>query len=146
VTVAALARELRDGGPPPGLAAISFDDGMRNNYTSALPILQGLGVTATVYVATDFIGGRSPWIGSGGDGEMLAESELGELVAAGWEIGAHTLSHADLSVLDYDSCRAEIEQGRDELQRITGVEVETLAYPFGRYGPAALRTPACAPP
>jgi peptidoglycan/xylan/chitin deacetylase (PgdA/CDA1 family) len=138
VTVAELAHELRGGPPPAGLAAISFDDGLRNNYTTALGILQLLGVTATVYVAVDFIGGHSPWIGPGGDGEMLVEAELGELVRAGWEIGAHTVSHPDLSILDYGSCRAEIEQGRDVLQRITGVPVETLAYPFGRYGPAAI--------
>lgn len=138
VTVAQFADELHDGEPPVGLAAISFDDGMRNNYTTALPILQSYGVPATVYVVVDLIGGRSPWIGPGGDGEMLAESELIELHRAGWEIGAHTLSHPDLSILDYGACRAQIEGGRDALARITGAQIETFAYPFGRYGTAAL--------
>ena len=39
-TVAELARQAGGGSPPPGLAAVSFDDAMRNNLTTALPIIQ----------------------------------------------------------------------------------------------------------
>jgi peptidoglycan/xylan/chitin deacetylase (PgdA/CDA1 family) len=138
VTVAELAR-LADGGTPPaGCAAITFDDGLRNNHTTALPILRERGIAATVYVTTGFIGKRNPWIGRGGDGEIMGEAELRELAAAGWEIGGHTLTHADLSLLGYEDCRKEIEGGCLELERIAGVRVQTFAYPFGRYGPQAI--------
>jgi peptidoglycan/xylan/chitin deacetylase (PgdA/CDA1 family) len=139
VTVAELARRAGGGVPEPGLAAITFDDGMRNNRSVALPILQEYGIPATVYVTIGFLGGVSPWIGSQADGAIMEASELRELAAAGWELGAHTMTHADLSTLDYDACRKEIEDGRDALERIAGVEVTTFAYPFGRYGEAALR-------
>ncbi|MGH2884345.1 MAG: polysaccharide deacetylase family protein, partial [Solirubrobacteraceae bacterium] len=49
-----------------------------------------------------------------------------------------TMTHPDLSELDYDRCLSEIESSRDALARITGARIETFAYPFGRYGPAAV--------
>jgi peptidoglycan/xylan/chitin deacetylase (PgdA/CDA1 family) len=138
VTLAELARRAAGGTPEPGLAAVTFDDGMRNNHTTALPILSEYGIPATVYVTIGFIGGTSPWIGPGGDGAIMDEPELRELAGAGWELGAHTMTHADLSTLDYEACLREIEDSRIELERIGGVKVETFAYPFGRYGPEAL--------
>ncbi len=138
VTLAELARRAGGGDPPPGLAAITFDDGMRNNHSVALPILSEYGIRATVYVTIDFIGGFSPWIAAGADGAMMEAPELRDLVAAGWELGAHTMTHPDLSTMDYDECRREIEGGRDALEELAGAEIETFAYPFGRYGAAAL--------
>jgi peptidoglycan/xylan/chitin deacetylase (PgdA/CDA1 family) len=137
VTVAELARLAAGGEPPAGYAAISFDDGLRNNYTTALPILSSYGIAATVYVTIGFIGGISPWIGAKSDNRMLSEDEVRALASAGWELGAHTLSHPDLATLDYDACRREIEESKTALERIAGTPVETFAYPFGRYGPAA---------
>jgi peptidoglycan/xylan/chitin deacetylase (PgdA/CDA1 family) len=138
VTLAELAARANGGVPEPGLAAVTFDDGMRNNHTVALPILREYGIPATVYVTIGFIGGVSPWIRSPIDGAIMAAPELRELAAAGWELGAHTMTHADLSTLDYDGCRKEIEDSRAALEQIAGVDVQTFAYPFGRYGQAAI--------
>jgi len=138
LTMTELARRAGGGVPEPGLAAVTFDDGMRNNHALALPILNEYRIPATVYVTIGYIGGDSPWIGAGGDGAMMSEPELRDLAAAGWELGAHTMTHPDLSALDYDTCRREIEESRDALERIADVQVLTFAYPFGRYGPAAL--------
>ena len=137
-TVADLADRLGPDGPPPGLAAVSFDDGLRDNYTTALPLLRAYGIPATVYVSVGFIGGQNPWVGPGLPGEMLSEEEIRALVSEGWEIGAHTMTHADLSALDYARCKSEIERSRDALEDITGQSIRTFAYPFGRYGPAAI--------
>ena len=111
---------------------------MRNVLTTGMPILSELGIPATVYAPSGWLGGTSPWISPGDDGEILSEAELRQIAAAGWEIGAHTVTHADLSVLDYDRCREEIDRSRDALQQVSGVPVETFAYPFGRYGRAAV--------
>jgi peptidoglycan/xylan/chitin deacetylase (PgdA/CDA1 family) len=139
VTMSALARMANGGAPPPGYAVVTFDDGFRNNHTTALPILSERGIPATAYVTTGFIDGSSPWIGGGGDSAMMSEAQLREVVAAGWELGGHTMTHADLSLLDYDGCRQEIGQGVAELERMTASPVQTFAYPYGRYGQAALR-------
>lgn len=138
VTVAELVRRAGGGTPPPGLAAVSFDDGMRNNRTVALPILRERSISASVYVATGFLGGRSPWVAPPADGEILEASELPELVAAGWEIGAHSVTHPDMAVLDGAACRREMEESRATLEELTGTRVETFAYPFGSYGPEAV--------
>jgi peptidoglycan/xylan/chitin deacetylase (PgdA/CDA1 family) len=138
VTVAKIARLAAGGEPPAGYAAISFDDGLRNNYTTALPILNSYGIAATVYVTIGFIDGVSPWIGAKNDNRMLSETEIRELASAGWELGAHTMSHPDLSMLDYDACRHEIEESKTALEAIGGAPVETFAYPFGRYGSSAI--------
>jgi peptidoglycan/xylan/chitin deacetylase (PgdA/CDA1 family) len=139
VTMAQLARLAGGDTPPPGYAAVTFDDGLSNNHTVALPILRARGIPATVYVTIGFIGKSSPWIGAGGDGAVMTETQLRDLVAAGWELGGHTMTHPDMSTLDYEGCRREIEDGRSELERITSTRVETFAYPFGRYGAAALQ-------
>ena len=65
VTVAELAERAAGGTPPPGLATLSFDDGLEDNHRVLLPILREAGVPATVYVTTGFIGRSNPWRGSG---------------------------------------------------------------------------------
>jgi peptidoglycan/xylan/chitin deacetylase (PgdA/CDA1 family) len=138
VTVAELARRADGGVPPPGLAAVSFDDGLRNNLTTALPILNTFDVPATVYVPSGWIGRRNPWIAAGAGNETVSKDELRQLASAGWEIGSHTVDHADLATLDYAGCRDQIERDRIALQTIVRKPVETLAYPYGRYAEAAI--------
>ena len=137
VTVAELVRAAGGGSPPPGLAAVSFDDAMRSTLTTALPILQELGIRASLYVPTDWLGGTNPWI-SGPYAAILNADELRELAAAGWELGGHTVTHPDLATLEYDGCVREIEGSCNALEEILGAPVETFAYPFGSYGPAAV--------
>jgi peptidoglycan/xylan/chitin deacetylase (PgdA/CDA1 family) len=138
VTVAELARLAAGGEPPPGYAAISFDDAMHSVYTVAWPTLSELGIRATVYVTVGFIGGTSPWIAPASDNRVMAEREILELLAAGWELGAHTLTHPDLATLDYEAARHEIEGSKRALEQLGGEGVETFAYPFGSYGPESL--------
>lgn len=137
VTVAEFARIAGGGEPPPGYAAISFDDGMEDNLSLALPILRELGVPATVYVTTGLIGKANPWLETPEPTRMMTAAELETLVAAGWELGAHTVTHPDMSTLGYEDCLREMTESRDEIERLTSARVETFAYPFCRYGPEA---------
>ncbi|MEA2494309.1 MAG: hypothetical protein QOJ29_2220 [Thermoleophilaceae bacterium] len=134
-TVAGIATRLTASSPPAGLAAISFDDGMEDNHSLALPILGDLGVPATVYVTTGMIGRDNPWLEGG---SFMERDQLRELLAAGWELGAHTVNHPDLAELSYEDCLREMTESRATLEEI-GAQVTTFAYPFCSYGPEALR-------
>jgi peptidoglycan/xylan/chitin deacetylase (PgdA/CDA1 family) len=138
VTVAELAERAAGGTPPPGLVALSFDDGMDDNHHVALPILREYGVPATIYVATGLIGKRNPWIDADAGTRMMTEGELLEVAAAGLELGAHTVSHPDLSRMGMQECLREMVGSRDALNMLTGGQVRTFAYPFCKYGPEAL--------
>jgi peptidoglycan/xylan/chitin deacetylase (PgdA/CDA1 family) len=136
VTLGELADQAADGPPPPGLAAVSFDDGMENNRRVVLPILREAGARATVFVTTGMIGKPNPWMGDGS--RMMDERELAELAAAGVELGAHTVTHPDMSLLGEEDCYREIAESRAALETISGRAVRTFAYPFCRYGDAAI--------
>jgi peptidoglycan/xylan/chitin deacetylase (PgdA/CDA1 family) len=138
VTVGEFADRARGGVPPPGLAALSFDDGMEDNYTVALPILSELGLPATVYVATGLIGQPNPWMAAGAEARMMTAAEVRALAAAGIEIGAHSVTHSDLSELDFESCLREMTESRLSLEKMTGTSVRTFAYPYCRYGKDAV--------
>jgi peptidoglycan/xylan/chitin deacetylase (PgdA/CDA1 family) len=137
VTAAELAAAAGGGAPPPGLAAVTFDDGLRNNLTIALPILRELGIRASVYVPTGWIGQTSPWT-RGEQGSILNGREIVQLSAAGWEIGAHGVGHPDMAKLDYDGCLAEVRESCRVLAELAGQPVQTFAYPFGNYGEPAI--------
>jgi peptidoglycan/xylan/chitin deacetylase (PgdA/CDA1 family) len=138
VTVAGLAELGGGGAPPPGYAALSFDDGMEDNHSELLPILRRYDIPATIYVSTGLIGKPNPWLAEGTDARMMTREEIVAVARAGVEIGAHTVTHPDMSLLDRDACREEMAASRAELADLTGQPVRTFAYPFCRYGPEAI--------
>lgn len=138
VTVDEFARRAEGGEPAPGLVALSFDDGMDDNHAFLLPILREYGVPATVYVTTGLIGKPNPWMPRDSGARMMTVAELRDLVDAGVEIGAHTVTHPDLSKLDFETCLREVGDSRRTLEELLGIPVRTFAYPFCRYGPAAV--------
>jgi peptidoglycan/xylan/chitin deacetylase (PgdA/CDA1 family) len=138
VTVADLAARANGAEPPPGMVALSFDDGMDDNHAYLLPILRDYGVPASVYVATGLVGKASPWMAPG-TSRMMTEDELFELHAAGVELGAHTVTHPNLEELGYDECLQEMTASRDFLHELTGAPIRTFAYPFCKYSADAVR-------
>lgn len=122
-----------------GLIAITFDDGLENLRTVALPLLQQLGVPATVYVTTGIIGEPYPWALERSGLRMMNATQIRELADAGIEIGAHTVTHRDLSVCTYEEALDEMVSSRATLEEIVGGPVTTFAYPYARYSDAAER-------
>lgn len=123
--------------------AITFDDGYRSWVDNVSPVLRDLGVTATFFVSSGFVGLRedreADFVASklrsserttGG----LRGEELRKLAEEGFAIGGHTSNHVNLSELrDIKEVRSEIQGDKKELERITGTKVEYFAYPFGFY-------------
>jgi peptidoglycan/xylan/chitin deacetylase (PgdA/CDA1 family) len=116
---------------------ITFDDGLEDFYSRALPILNKYGLVATLYIVTGLVGHRSAWLDASGEGgrPMLTWSQISEISAAGIECGAHSHSHPELDTLSRAVCRAEIVQSKECLEARLGRPVTSFAYPYGLHGP-----------
>jgi peptidoglycan/xylan/chitin deacetylase (PgdA/CDA1 family) len=135
VTVATLAERAAGGTPPPGLASLSFDDALEDNHRVVMPILRELGAAATVYVTTGFVGQPSPWLRGA---RYMTADELRDLHAAGFELGAHSVTHPDLAALPEADCAREVADSVEAVAGIAGEPVRTFAYPFCSYDDAAV--------
>ena len=103
---------------------ITFDDGFRDNYEVAFPILKRYNAKAVVFMITGEIGN---------DGFLTAE-QIKSLEASGLvRVEPHTRSHVDLTQVSLDGARRQIQEGNAALSEITGREHRVFAYPFGGF-------------
>ena len=122
ITMATLATDLQDRIRPPAKTfVITLDDGWYDGYTYAFPILRRLGFVATFYV----IAGRID------AADFLSSIQLQDLVAAGDDIGDHTMDHSNLTALGAAKLKYEVDAGAARIAQVTGYWPESLAYPSG---------------
>ncbi len=113
---------------------ITFDDGIRSQFTTAVPLLNERSLKATFYVVTNYIGtGFTPdW------------DTLNEVSRKGHEIGSHTMNHANLAYLASspsfaDSLKKELLFSRDIINRkIPSQKCESFCWPGGSVNPQAI--------
>jgi Predicted xylanase/chitin deacetylase len=117
---------------------ITFDDGYRNVFQNAAPVLAELGFTATNYCVARQIGGDNVWDADKGipRSALMSRAEMQQWAAAGHEIGSHTLDHVHLPELSPELADYQIRQSRVELEQGLGVEVNAFCYPYGHESPA----------
>ncbi len=120
---------------------LTFDDGMEDFYTGALPILAGHDFAATLYITTGYIGATSRWLRPLGEGgrPMLGWSQVAEIQARGVECGGHSHTHPQLDTLPHAAARNEITICKSLLEQHLGQEVVSFAYPHGYYSTAVRR-------
>lgn len=132
-----LVTSLKDGRSlPEKPIVLTFDDGFRNFYTHAFPVLNEYGFCATVFLVTDFCGKYNDWGGNPSDfprSELLSWSEIKELNDAGIEFGSHTKTHPDLTKLTPAEAEDEIVASKSAIEDALGHDTVTFAYPFGRF-------------
>ena len=100
---------------------ITFDDGQESIYTTAFPIMQKYGFTGVVYIVGTYLDAPT----------FMTTDQVKELTRAGWEVGSHSMTHKDLTKLDYDHRKYEISESRKILNEKIGVPVNSFAYPWG---------------
>ncbi|HUG52165.1 MAG TPA: polysaccharide deacetylase family protein [Vicinamibacteria bacterium] len=128
---------------PPRPVVIAFDDGYRNVLEHAGPVLQDAGFRATVFAVAGLLGNENTWDhpwSSIPRLPLLSTGELRELGAAGFEVGAHGVTHACLTDLGSEAAEREIVGSGDLLAEAVGQPVTVFAYPYGKAGPDHRRT------
>jgi peptidoglycan/xylan/chitin deacetylase (PgdA/CDA1 family) len=124
LTISDLAACLRrERNCPARPVAITFDDGYADQALNALPVLNAHGFSATFYIATGLVG--RPGYMSWEQLELLRDS--------GMELGAHSVSHADLAALPLSAALHEITASRRALERRLDIRVRSFSYPAGSY-------------
>jgi peptidoglycan/xylan/chitin deacetylase (PgdA/CDA1 family) len=120
---------------------ITFDDAYRSVVRRGFPILAELGLPATVFAPTAFIGTERPmgWDGIGRWHQTAHEAELVPcswdelqmLVDAGWEVGSHTRTHPRLPELSDVELAIELRESRRDCEEHLGIPCSSIAYPYG---------------
>jgi peptidoglycan/xylan/chitin deacetylase (PgdA/CDA1 family) len=113
---------------PPKPVVLSFDDGYRSQFTVALPIARRHrwpGVLNLEVANLKPVWGTRPGM-------------VRKLIAAGWEIDAHTLTHPDLTTLGAAALRREVGGSRAAIRHEFHVPVDFFCYPSGRYDATVL--------
>jgi peptidoglycan/xylan/chitin deacetylase (PgdA/CDA1 family) len=148
-----LSAALEEKAPRKAMA-VTFDDAYGSILAAGLPVLDQLGVPATVFVPTDAASAGGPmtwselaqWMGTRHERELRCMSweELRKLSARGWEIGSHTCSHPHLTELGRERAAAELRLSRAACEEKLQRPCTSLAYPFGSYDGAVIEMAAAA--
>jgi peptidoglycan/xylan/chitin deacetylase (PgdA/CDA1 family) len=135
VAVGTLLAALR-AGQARGLVGITFDDGYESVLVNAVPELVHRGFSATVFVVSDRIGASNDW-DVGTPWPLLSAPQLGELAAAGMEIGSHGATHTRLADAAAGRLETEVSGSKKRLSRLVDADIRGFAYPYGDMDAAA---------
>lgn len=100
---------------------IGFDDGYKDNYTYAYPILKEEGAKATFFVVSNTISTDN----------RLTFENIKQMVADGFAIGSHTANHTRLDNISTEEVRKELNDSKYTLQETFNTPVNAIAYPCG---------------
>lgn len=103
---------------------ITFDDGYRDVYTYAFPILKKYNFKANAYVITGSIGADAYLTN-----EMITEMSNSSLM----EIGSHTVSHRKLATLSIEDIEYELKESQRVLEELLGKKITSIVYPSGSF-------------
>ncbi|MEA3345686.1 MAG: polysaccharide deacetylase family protein [Chloroflexota bacterium] len=126
ITLSDLIHHLARGAPlPPEPIILTFDDGYRDVYTEAFPLLRRYGMTSTFFLITSFI--------DQGERDYLSWAQVKEMHRAGMEFGSHTYTHPDLRGKPIEYLVWQILGSKEAIEQRIQEPVRFFSYPSGRY-------------
>jgi peptidoglycan/xylan/chitin deacetylase (PgdA/CDA1 family) len=118
------------------LVVITFDDGYRDVYTTAFPMLRAKRVPFVLYVSTGLVGTST--VDGAFDGDPLSWDQMTEMVETGLvTVGAHTHTHPDLRDVPPSQVEEELERSDAIIEARVGVKPRHFAYPYGFWSESA---------
>lgn len=119
---------------PDNAVVLTFDDGYRDNYDAAFPILRKYGAHATLFVVTGFIDGEVTLIEES-EWQPMTWDQIREMDASGLvTVGSHGHTHTILSDLGSEAAVHELVNSKAILERQLGHPIDLFAYPNGQGG------------
>jgi len=120
---------------PPKPVVVTFDDGYEGTARNALPVMQEHGMRGVLFAIAGRIGGRNDWDRKLGGPELqlMGEAEIRRLLAAGWELGTHTVNHPRLTTLAPREAEGEIRSSKETLEEKFKTPVDSFSYPYGAH-------------
>jgi peptidoglycan/xylan/chitin deacetylase (PgdA/CDA1 family) len=118
---------LKSGTFDKKLIVITFDDGYRDFYEAAFPILCENSFTATVFLMTAFVGdAASTFKGK----QCLTWAQVRELAAQGIHFGSHTATHPQLRMLPMARVEEELATSKQVIEDHLGAAIQSFSYPY----------------
>lgn len=117
---------------PDRSVVLTFDDGFQSVLEVAMPELRRHKFSATLFMPSDFVGRR----------DMIDEGGLQTLAGEGIEIGAHSVSHCDLTRISSELLQFELADGKQRLEQLIQRPVRSLAYPTGYHNQSVRKAAA----
>jgi peptidoglycan/xylan/chitin deacetylase (PgdA/CDA1 family) len=135
LTLSELGQALESGVKLPQCSVvITFDDGHRDNYENAFPVLERYRLKATIFAVADFVGRDAGWQRRENLVEpLLSWAEMLEMQKRGITFASHSCTHPRLDKIPLELARYEIVSSRDKLEHGLGAPVESFCYPYGEY-------------
>ena len=116
--------------------ALTFDDGYQDFADVAWPLLLRYGFTATVFLPTDYVGGRAEWDHEYGEPARLMDWQtIRRLAMEGVSFGSHSCSHRRLTSLPPGDLAKEAERSRRILKEELGTSPHGFCFPYSDFNP-----------
>jgi peptidoglycan/xylan/chitin deacetylase (PgdA/CDA1 family) len=143
VSLSEAVERLRAGMVRGSELVVTFDDGFRNQFANAAPVLAERGWSACFFLVTDFVGATASE-----DAERMCREQFHlpkpvepmswahaeELVKLGHEVGSHTQTHPELTALPASTLDEELAGSRSEIERRLGLAPVHFSAPYGDAG------------